>query len=77
MHKYIVTDDQRFEDLKFDFVSHFNQRHASNRSHRLSVVDLSIRRVPRFLRRLRKLSISLFLRQNVIKGGKLIVLSQK
>lgn len=57
MHKYIVTDNQRFEDLKFDFVSHFNQRHTLNQSHRLSIVELSIRRVPRFLRRLKNLSI--------------------
>ena len=77
MHKYIVTDSRRFEDLKFDFVSHFNQKHSLNRSHRLSIVDLSIRRVPGFLRMLKNLSISLFLRQNVIKGSNLIVLSQK
>jgi hypothetical protein len=70
MHKYIVTDNQRFEDLKFDFVSHFNQRHSFNRFHRLSIVDLSIRRDLRFLRWLKNLPISLFLRQNVIKGSK-------
>jgi hypothetical protein len=77
MHKYIVTDNQRFEDLKSNFVSHFNQRHSFNRSQRISIVDLSIRRVPRFLRRFKNLYISLFLRQNVIKSGKLIVLSHK
>jgi hypothetical protein len=60
LHKYIVTDNQRFEDLKFDFVSHFNQKHLLNRSRQQCLVDLPILRVSRVLRGLRNLSLSLF-----------------
>jgi hypothetical protein len=77
MHKYIVTDNQRFEDLKFDFVFHFNQKHSLSRSHRLYIVDLPIRGVSRILRGLKNLSLSLFLYHSVIKGGNTIVSTQK
>jgi hypothetical protein len=59
LHKYIVTDNQRFEDLKFDFVSHFNQKHLLNRSRQQFLVDLPIRRISRIFRGLRNLSVSL------------------
>lgn len=67
MHKYIITDNWRFEDLKLDFVLHFNQKHLLNRSHQQYIVDLPIRRVSRILRRLRHLSFSLFFYQNVFR----------
>ena len=60
MHKFIITDNHRFEELKFDFVSHFNQKHLLNRSRQQCLVDLPIRRVSRVLRGLRNLSLSLF-----------------
>lgn len=64
MHKYIVTNNRRFEDLKLDFVSHFNQRHLLNRSRQQRIVDVAIRRVSRILHGLRKTScsIEMFLR---------------
>lgn len=75
MHKYIITDNRKFEDLKFDFVSHFNRKHLLNRSHRPRMVDLPIRRLSRILHGFRNLSLPLFLYQNVIKSSNPIVLS--
>jgi hypothetical protein len=58
-HKYIITDSQRFEDLKFDFVSHFNQKHLLNRYHQQNILNLPIRGVSRVLRRLKNVSLLL------------------
>lgn len=58
-HKYIITDSQRFEDLKFDFVSHFNQKHLLNRFHQQNILNLPIRRVPSVLRRFKNVSLLL------------------
>lgn len=58
-HKYIITDSQRFEDLKFDFVSHFNQKHLLNRFHQQNILILPIRSVSRVLRRLKNISLLL------------------
>jgi hypothetical protein len=63
MHKYVITDNQRFEDLKFDFVSHFNQKHLPNQSHQQSTLNLPIVRLSRILKRIRNLSLPLFLHQ--------------
>ncbi len=63
-HKYIVIDSRRFEDMKFEFVSHFNQKHLFNRSRQRRIADLAIRKVSRILLPFRKLSLSLFLYQN-------------
>jgi hypothetical protein len=52
-HSYIITDSQRFEDLKFDFVSHFNQKHLLNRFHQQNILNLPIRSVSKVLRRLK------------------------
>jgi hypothetical protein len=58
-HKYIITDSQRFEDLKFDFVSHFNQKHLLNRFHQQNILNLPIRSVPSVLRRFKNVSLLL------------------
>jgi hypothetical protein len=77
MHKYIVTDGQRFEDLKFEFVSHFNQSHLFNRSCRQLMLDLAVRKASRILLRLRRLSLSFFNYQDFPKSSNMIILSQK
>ena len=77
MHKYIVTDRRRFEDLKFEFVSHFNQRHLINHSCKQRILDLAIRKISRILLRFRMLPLSLFLCQDFPKSSNMILLSQK
>ena len=75
MHKYIVTDRRRFEDLKFEFVSHFNQRHLINHSCQQRILDLAIRKISRILLRFRMLPLSLFLCQDFPKSSNMILLS--
>jgi hypothetical protein len=75
MHKYIVTDRRRFEDLKFEFVSHFNQRHLINQSCQQRILDLAIRKISRILLRFRMLPLSLFLCQDFPKSSNMILLS--
>lgn len=58
-HKYIITDSQRFEDSKFDFVSHFNQKHLLNRFHQQNFLNLPIRSMSRDLGRLKNISLLL------------------
>jgi hypothetical protein len=43
MHKYIITDNQEFEETKFDFVLHFNQKHSINWPHQHCVINSLIR----------------------------------
>lgn len=73
MHKYIITDNRRFEDLKFDFVSHFNEKHSLNRSLRLRIIDLLIRRVSSIPCNLKNLSLSFLPNQCDIKKSNTII----
>lgn len=77
MHKFIVTDNHRFEELKFDFVSHFNQKHLLNRSHQQNIIDMPIRRISRVLCGLYHRSLSLFPHEYVPKNSNMILMSQK
>jgi hypothetical protein len=76
MHNYIITDTQKFEDTKFEFVSHFNQKHLLNRSHRRCIVDLPNRLVPRIPQGLRNLLLSLFCCRSIPEGNSAIIMSQ-
>lgn len=67
MHKYIIIDNQEFEDVKFDFVLHFNQKHLINRPHQHSVINSLIRRISRILSPIKNLTLPLILYQNVPK----------
>jgi hypothetical protein len=60
MHSYIITDNQRFEDLKFEFITHFNQKHLFNLSSQQRILDPAIRRLSTILQRLRNLYPSFF-----------------
>lgn len=76
MHNYIITDTQRFEDTKFEFVSHFNQKHLLNRSDRRCIIVLPDRLVQRISQGLRNLFLSLFSYRSVPEGSNAVIINQ-
>lgn len=65
LHKYIITDNPRFEELKFEFVSHFNEKHTPTRYSQPQLFNGLIRGASNILRGLRNLSLRLFLYRGV------------
>jgi hypothetical protein len=43
MHRYIITDLQKFEELKSNFVDHFNERHICKRYYQKKIVEQLLR----------------------------------
>jgi hypothetical protein len=43
MHRYIITDLEKFEELKSNFVNHFNERHICKRSYQKKIVKQLLR----------------------------------
>lgn len=76
MHNYIITDTQRFEDTKFEFVSHFNRKHLLNRSRRRCIIGLPNCLVSRIPQGLRNLFLSLFNYRSVPEGSNAIIINQ-
>lgn len=75
LHRYIITDLQKFEDLKSNFVDHFNQRHLSKLSYQQKIIDPLFRGIFRFYHKLRMVWISLFLSEMIPKGRCMLLTS--